>query len=168
MISTWTSLRLGRLFERYRVRYWPRSRRLRHYTIAATSLKEAYGECDYAARVLWIDVAIHRSDREVRATVLHEMAHAVVGRGGHRARFWAQLEYLLSRRAPVTIAFPELGEQSGHLGVIPRRFRRCRRLFRPVYERWQRELECRCAGLPSINVTPALLASRLRGRSERG
>jgi len=98
--------------------------------------------CEFDARVLTIDVAAHTSDREVRATVLHEMIHAVVGnaKGGHHAPFWTQLEYLLSCSAPVTIRFPELGDRGTLLQVIPRRFRRCRRLSRPVHLRHQRQL----------------------------
>lgn len=61
-------------------------------------------------------------------------------------------EYLLSRRAPITVGFPELGERGSHLAIIPARFRRCRRLFRPIYERQQRAI----ARLPvqTITLTP--------------
>src|ERR1700674_2334478 len=96
--SAWTAARLARLFDRYRQRYWPTSRRLKTYRVETTSLEgKAYGQCDCKARVLYVDLSLHRSDRELRATVLHEMIHAVVGRGGHHAPFWTQLEYLLSQ-----------------------------------------------------------------------
>ena len=105
--SQWTDARLTRLFERYRQRYWPTSRQLKAYRMQASSLSEAYGQCDSEARVLLIDVARHPSDREVGATVLHEMIHAAVGRVTriHGAAFWAELERLLARRAPVTVGF---------------------------------------------------------------
>jgi hypothetical protein len=151
--ALWTQARLARLLEHYRLRYWPRSRRLRRYPITSAPLDGAYGQCDFDARRVVIDVSTHRSDRDVRATVLDEMAHVVVGPpGGHHSPFWEQLEYLLSKHAPVTVGFPELGEQSQHLDAIPRRFHRCRRLFGPVYARrlrsWNRKFaSCllRCA-----------------------
>ena len=87
-----------------------------------------------------MDVTRHSSDREVRDTVLHEMIHAVLDRDGHGMPYWTQLEYLRLRRAPITPGFPELGERGSHLAIIPSRFRRCRRLFRPIYERWQRDI----------------------------
>ena len=90
--------------------------------------------------MLHIDVSHHASERELRSTVLHEMIHAVVGRGGHHAPFWTHLEHSLSQGAPIAVGCPELGERGSHLGIIPRRFRRCRRLFRPIYERQQREI----------------------------
>lgn len=139
-LTTWTDDRLARLFARYRRKYWPTSRRLRRYSIRVAALDHYCGQCEYDTRTLLIDPAAHPSDRELRATVLHEMIHAVVGMGGHHAPFWTQLEYLLARGAPVTVSFPELGERGSHLCIIPARFRRCRRLFRPAYERRQRAL----------------------------
>ncbi len=136
---TWTN-RLGRLLTHYRLRYWPASRRLRSYRVEVRSLDKAIGQCDFNGHILFIDVASHRSDLEIRATLLHEMVHAVVGRPGHGAPFWTQLESLLARRAPITVGFPELGESGRHLSMIPARLRRCRRMFAPVYHRSQREL----------------------------
>ena len=143
---TWTNARLDRLFTRCRLRYWPASRRLCLYRVEVASLQWEWGKCDFEGRVLSLDASRHSSDREVRATLLHEMVHAVVGRPGHGAPFWTQLEYLLARRAPITLSFPELGEWGKHLCVIPVRFRRCRRLFAPIYRRWQREIERKFKG----------------------
>ena len=109
-MTGWTDTRLTRLFERYRSMYWPRSRRLRSFRIENSELERCLGYCYLSDRLIRVDVKQHGSDRGVRATVLHEMVHAVVGRPGHGAPFWEQLEYLLSRRAPVTVGFPELGE----------------------------------------------------------
>lgn len=154
-VERWTNDRLKALFDRYRVRYWPRSRRLRRYRIESALLRGPYGRCSFEERVLLIDLCRHPSEREIRSTVLHEMAHAVVGRGGHRAAFWTELESLLRQRAPITVGFPELGEAGKHLCVVPNRFRRCRKFFAPVYRRQQRELERQIsqAGMPSYDYT---------------
>lgn len=137
--SLWTETRVARLFERYRCRYWPASRRLLKFHVQASSLGGFLGRCEIKDHVLLIDVSRHSSDRAVRATLLHEMVHAVVG-GCHNASFWMQLEYLLKCGAPITVGFPELGERGEHLCIIPSRFRRCRRMFRFVYKRRQREI----------------------------
>ena len=159
-MTAWTDTRLARLYERYRLLYWPRSRRLRLFRIKDGTLEEfVQGHCEYNARILVVDVQKHSSDRAVRGTVLHEMIHAVVGRGaGHGVAFWTQLEYLLSRQAPVRVGFPELGEQGQHLSVIPSRFKRCRRLFRPVYERQQRKITRRISASTQA-MTPEVLAA---------
>ena len=68
------------------------------------------------------------------------MIHAVVGRGGHGAPFWTELESLLAQRAPISVGFPELGEHGVHLDVIPSRFKRCRKLFAPAYRKYQRQI----------------------------
>jgi hypothetical protein len=164
----WTDARLTRLFERYRRWYWPTSRRLKAYRVQASSLERtaARGRCDFEARVLHVDVSHHLSARELRATVLHEMIHAVVGRGGHHALFWTQLEYLLSRRAPITVGFPELGERGSHLSIIPPRFRRCRGLFRPIYERQQRALKR--MGLQAVPLTPIVIETECEDAAVAG
>jgi hypothetical protein len=96
--SGWTDARLTRLLERYRLRYWPTSRRLSQYRVQAATLEGSslYGRCNREARVLLVDVSKHQSGRHIGATLLHEMVHAVVGRGGHHAPFWnsAKLVYL--------------------------------------------------------------------------
>jgi hypothetical protein len=67
------------LFDRYRTAYFPRSRRLRRFSIECRRLQREFGLCDYGTRALFIDVERHRSDKELRGTVLHEMIHAAVG-----------------------------------------------------------------------------------------
>jgi hypothetical protein len=143
MRSGWTTDRLSRLYERYRRRYWPRARRLRRFRIQVSELDDAWGQCEYETNTLHVDVR-GQSDRHVRSTVLHEMIHAVVGRGGHAAPFWTQLEHLLKGKAPITVDFPELGERGEQLCVIPRRFRRARRRFAVAYDRRVRAIERRC------------------------
>ena len=156
-VTTWSDDRLRRLFERYRSRYWPRSGRLLKFTIINSKLDGPWGLCDYDRLTLFVDIACHPADREVRETVLHEMIHAAVGKGGHGAAFWTQLEYLLSEKAPIRVDFPELGEQGPHLCVIPRRFRRCRRLFEPIYRRQQRKFDKETAGIKEFTYTTGQL-----------
>jgi hypothetical protein len=73
MRSAWNDNRLKQLFRKYRRQYWPG--RLRGYQIRAARLDEAYGQCNVVERVIEIDVESNASDRELRSTVLHEMAH---------------------------------------------------------------------------------------------
>ena len=123
-------------------KYWPASRRLKAARVEQGALDGPYGICEVRPLLIRIDVAAHPSDHEVRATMLHEMVHAMLGSRelGHGPRFWAQLEYLLARRAPITVRLPELGERGTLLCVIPRRFPLCRRLFRSAHLRNQRAL----------------------------
>ena len=156
-VTTWSDDRLRRLFERYHSRYWPRSRRLLKFTIINSKLDGPWGLCDYDRLTLFVDIACHPADREVRETVLHEMIHAAVGKGGHGAAFWTQLEYLLSEKAPIRVDFPELGEQGQHSCVIPPRFRRCRGLFEPIYRRQQRKVDKETAGIKQFTYTTGQL-----------
>jgi hypothetical protein len=168
VMNGWTDARLTRLFEHYRQRYWPTSRRLEVYQVRSTSLERtgARGQCDFDGRVLHVDVSHHLSAGELRATVLHEMIHAVVGRGGHHAPFWTQLEYLLSQHAPITVGFPELGERGSHLNIIPPRFRRCRSLFRPIYQRQQQALKR--MGLQTVRLTPKQIETECEDAAVEG
>jgi hypothetical protein len=69
------------------------------------------------------------------------------------------MERLPKIRAPLDVGFPEMGERGRHLCVIPNRFRRCRALFRPVYEGWQRQLQ---SFGPGHTVTPDEMASECK------
>ena len=146
--STWTDKRLQRLFQRYRLRYWPRSRRLQRYQVTFAELDDYFGQCDTRQRLIELDLRRHPSDRELRATVLHEMCHAVAGPAskGHDSLFFAQLEYLLSEQAPISVGFPE-NPEGRTLAAIPAKFALCRRLFEPVYEGRRRKLERVLSGL---------------------
>lgn len=157
MTSYWTEIRLARLMARYRTQYWPRSRRLTRYRIQLATL-DCLGQCDYEQRALLLDIKRHSSDRDVRVTVLHEMAHVVAGRTGHGSRFWEQIEHLLQRGAPITVSFPELGEHGFQYPVIPRRFRLARRRFRDSasYRRYLRQFR----GRQIISETPAVWEDR--------
>ena len=99
------------------------------------------GECRDADRVIRVDVRHHRSDRALRSTLLHEMCHAVAGSGTrHNSPFFAQLEHLLSRRAPIGLGFPENPEGRA-VASIPARFVCCRRLYKTTFDREQRRLD---------------------------
>ena len=155
----WTISRLEALKEQYRAEYWPRSRRLATYRVVTQDEDGAFGWIDYDQKILVVNVNAHKSDRDVRATLLHEMVHCVVGRGGHGTPFWAQLEYLLKAGAPITVGFPELGEMGDWIDIIPRRFVRCRRLFRPAYKARQKEIAKMFARLSTTTITPADMAT---------
>ena len=138
--TNWTDRRLQKLFQRYRTRYWPRRRRLLRYRVAFGELANVMGECRYADRLIVINLPCHRSDRELRSTLLHEMCHAVAGPGTrHNSPFFEQLEHLLSQGAPIAVGFPE-NPEGGSVASIPARFVRCRRLFQPVADRRQRSV----------------------------
>ena len=85
---------------------------------------------DPVARVIRIDPADHASDRELCATVLHEMAHVVAGQSAHGVRFWEQVEYLLEQGAPLMLKTGELSGCGATLEVpIPERFVLARQAF---------------------------------------
>ncbi len=138
-VTDWTDRRLQRLFQRYRLLYWSRSRRLQRYRISFSELDGVVGLCHQKPPLIEIHLRGHPSDRELRSTVLHEMCHAVAGpkSKGHDSLFFAQLEYLLREGAPITVGFPE-NPKGGSAVSVPVQFIRCRRLLKPVYERQQR------------------------------
>jgi hypothetical protein len=107
MKSLWTEQRLVYLFVRYNRRFW--RGRLPKVRVCAVALEGSLGEWDTEEREIRIDVR-HQSDREIRSTMLHEMAHlaanATAGHD-HGSKFWAQIERLLRQKAPITIGFPE-------------------------------------------------------------
>jgi hypothetical protein len=142
MKTTWTEARLQRLFDRYNKRFW--RGKLRGYTVGTKDLsgEGEMGVCDCKRRAISIDVAAHRSDREVRATLLHEMAHAAAPNGypAHGYPFWGQLEMLLKKGAPVSIGFAEAGSLVKTLNV-PRRFKLCRKLAEGAQAKRTRQLK---------------------------
>ncbi len=130
MKTTWTQARLQRLFERYDRRYW-RGKLSRVYAveIADLSKNRHLGICYRKTRKIVLDITAHSKDREIRATLLHEMAHAAdksKSRHDHGDGFLAQIEYLLRKRAPITLQMPELG--AGHNSL----WQPCRRSSRFV------------------------------------
>lgn len=108
MQTHWTEARLKRLFDRYNRKFW--RGRLKSYTVRVKDLSgRTMATCDDKLCALFIDAAKHKTDREIRATLLHEMAHAATPKDypAHGYQFWGQLEMLLRKGAPVSIGFPE-------------------------------------------------------------
>lgn len=134
--TRWTEDRLAKLFHRYNRLYW--RGRLPKYTIriSAPPKGETYvGLCKRRERLIIIDVMAHRSDREIRSTLLHEMAHAAdTGRGPfhHGYKFWAEIEKLLAQSAPIQIGFPEVPQLEDFHNAIPKRFPRARQKMNRV------------------------------------
>jgi len=121
---------LQRLFERYDRRYW-RGKLSRVYAVenADLSKNRCLGICYRKTRKIVLDITAHSKDRERRATLLREMAHAADNsKSGHAHGdgFLAQIEYLLRQRAPITLQMPELG--AGHNSL----WQPCRRSSRFV------------------------------------
>jgi hypothetical protein len=135
----WTEERLQRLFLRYNRKYW--DARLRIYRLRLKDLAPRVGLCEPTRRTIFIDTEAHPNDREIRSTLLYEMAHAAAPNDNpaHGYGFWSQLEMLLRKKAPIFIGFPEAGPGVQVLRV-PKRFRRCRKLAKRVQSRRNQEL----------------------------
>jgi hypothetical protein len=142
MKSLWTEQRLGYLFVRYNRRFW--CGRLPKVRVCAVALEGHVGEWDAKVREIRIDVR-HQSDREIRSTMLHEMAHLATNDAAgpdHGSKFWAQIESLLRQKAPLTIGFPE-APQVGYLvdDAIPKCFPLSRQKLNRLSTKEQRRLE---------------------------
>lgn len=147
MLSTWTAQRLERLFHRYNQRYW--RGRLGQYRVVVGPCPDAeligWHECK--SHTITIDVPAHRTDRQVRKTLLHEMCHAAARKPGHGVRFWAHLEHLLRQGAPVGVGAPEAGGCDILANLVPARFRLVKRAMdraerrraRQVWKEWREE-----------------------------
>ena len=158
-LSTWTNRRLADLYEDYRARYWSNQPVLSSYRIERGAPGRTRRGWDPDARVIRIDPADHASDRDLCATVLHEMAHIVVGESGHSARFWEQVEYLLERGAPLMPEAGELSECGAILEVpIPERFVLARQTF---------EADARASGNQDVARSRGTSPGRKRRRSYR-
>ena len=132
ILSTWTNRRLAERYEEYRARYWSDEPVLRSYRIEPGTFDRAQRGWDPDARVIRIDLADHASDRELCATVLHEMAHVVAGQSAHGARFWEQVEHLLEQGAPLMLETGALSQCAATLDIpIPERFVLARQAFEP-------------------------------------
>jgi hypothetical protein len=78
-LTVWEDSRLMSQFERYNLRFW--SGRLEGWSvIESEECAGTYGECDPSRRLILVRPWKHNSDFEVRATLVHEMAHAASNR----------------------------------------------------------------------------------------
>jgi hypothetical protein len=127
--TTWTSARLQRLFQRYNRAYW--DERIPLYTVLSRKPRGGFiGYCHRGPRRIEIDVAAHATDAEIRATLLHEMAHAADRSGNPRAHgsgFWRQIEHLLSRGAPIALHETEMPGVAFAVSSIPAAFKLARK-----------------------------------------
>lgn len=124
----WTEERLQKMFEHYNRKYW--QGRLPAYRLVIATMPDALGLCEWKRKVITVNVGRHKSDRDVRSTILHEMAHAaadVRGSRGHDPKFFAQVEKLLRRRAPIAVDTPEAGGVRILANLVPSRFRLLKR-----------------------------------------
>jgi hypothetical protein len=112
-----------------------------------------FAEVEKPIRIV-MDIVAHRSDRDVRSTLLHEMAHLAAGPKniGHGAAFFAQVEALLAQGAPLRV---DLGETQNHplLDSVPSRFKLTHQALERVYERRRRQIEQNIARGIEINGT---------------
>lgn len=139
--SAWTERRLERLFALYNRRFWQGALATPHIRI--TKMEDCLGRWNPRQRKIDIDIDAITSDRGIRATLLHEMAHQAAGAGaGHGSKFWAQIERLLRQKAPITIGFPEAPGVGRILeDTVPKRFPLARRKMNRVNAKAQRQLE---------------------------
>jgi hypothetical protein len=152
-MSEWTEQRLQRLYARYNCRFW--AGRLPAVRVCISNLAVCYGEWDVGQWQIKIDIERHESnDREIRATLLHEMAHVAAG-PGHNSKFWLQIERLLRQRAPITVGFPEAGGLQIVKNAVPKRLPQARRLLNKAHQQQQRRLEAqaRRSGVQDITLT---------------
>jgi len=145
MNTAWTEQRLRRLYARYNRRFW--NGRLPGFAVVISNLgdKGPFGFCDSTARKVTIHVTAHRNAQEIRATLLHEMAHVAAdlrGSRGHDIPFFGELERLLRRGAPISISSPEAGLADASLSdLVPRRFRLLRQRMERAGARKGKQIE---------------------------
>lgn len=156
----WSQQRLSRLFDRYNQRYW--SGRLPWYRFVVgpdPAHKDALGTCRARQRIIHVDIASHKSDREVRSTLLHEMAHAATKKRSHGVNFFAQLEKLLGKGAPISVGNPEAGYARILADIVPARFPLTKRMMDRAEARRRRTLEklMRSNKIRSLQLTEEMI-----------
>jgi len=112
--------RLKRLYDRYNRMYF--HGRLSYKIIAAPLPERIMGWCEWSKRAITIDLEKHTSDRQLRGTVLHEMAHEAANHWGHGIHFFAEVEKLLRQGAPITVKTAEGGKVEVQANLVPKRF----------------------------------------------
>jgi hypothetical protein len=143
----WTDVRLQNLFSHYNRRFW--KGKLRAFDVVLDdSMTHCRGQIDFKTKRIRIKTA-GQSDRRVRSTVLHEMAHLAAGRPGHNSAFFEQLENLLRRKAPLLMDMPE-NENRPILESVPKGFKRCRSALKHAYRRWYRSMKRELSKLTNV------------------
>jgi|HubBroStandDraft_6_1064221.scaffolds.fasta_scaffold204096_2 hypothetical protein len=116
-MKPWSDERLRKLFDHYNRLYWRGQLSGYRVVLADLSKERAWGHCEWKKKIIRID----QHSPQLRGTLLHEMAHAA-SRSGHTVPFFAQLERLLKRGAPVTVEASEAGDVEILSDVVPKRF----------------------------------------------
>lgn len=100
--TIWTEKRLKHLFDRYNARYW--GGKFPQYTVVISDLaaQDCLGFCHVKERRIEIDSYAALDDREICATLLHEMAHAATPGDGHGPSWQGEMRRLM-RVAPVDL-----------------------------------------------------------------
>ena len=100
MMTAWTSARLNRLFATYNRRFW--KNRLAAWRVDTSGDHQGgYGFCDSRNKRIHVRLSTHSDDYEVRATLVHEMAHAATNTY-HGPQWRKEMERLRSEGAPTT------------------------------------------------------------------
>lgn len=162
MRSTWTHQRVERLFAHYKKKYW-RSRLL-HFKIKIADLKGVLGQCWTKERRIVLNVEAHKSDREIRGTLLHEMCHAATRtrEGEHGYGFWQQVERLLRQNAPIAVTGSEPPVHRTYANAIPRRFPLAREAMRKVKAQRARKVEAQFKQDNVKTITPEMIIGDFR------
>jgi hypothetical protein len=79
--TAWTVKRLERLYARYNWHFW--QGRLPHIPVRIAQMKDELGLYkglyEPNPQRITLDIRKHKNDREIRSTLLHEIAHAAAG-----------------------------------------------------------------------------------------
>ena len=150
--TTWTEQRLRRLFDHYNKTYWRGE--LPQYTVRVRKLDDCFGRCDYQSQEILVNIDEHNCDREIRATLLHEMTHAAAGPksgpGGHGYKFWAETEQLLRQGAPIEVGMSETPGLRILADVVPRKFTLAHKAMEKAEAARQRPI------LRALKIRPAI------------
>ncbi len=164
MVSPWTQRRLQRLYDRYNAKYWDGALPTHAVVLGPC---DALGRCDPRRKLVTIDAAIHRSDRAVRSTLLHEMCHVATGQGGHDSHFLEELERLLADGARVEVGIAETGGAL-FLEAVPARFVRCRKRIKREMATAQRALAAQAREGHVENLTLAMVEGEFEDAARDG
>jgi hypothetical protein len=147
-LARWPETRLQAELDRLRALYFPElagSWTVRHELIP-TSMEECFtlGYLNRTGRLIVVDLLRrpHKSDRQIRTTLVHELCHTITG-AGHGSAFFGEVERLLVQRAPIHERFSNYP----NVPLILARLPECRRR----YERQERRRQMRAWAQASWN-----------------